>query len=287
MANNSKKTDSKPKGTEPNFLAEIVKSYDEENATSITISPGEGLTLAAHFHENAADVTIEPLKEEDQQLLQACEARIKAGIDVFHEVAIAFCVIQQKQLFRWKYNSFTDYCAGKWSYTRDNGYKLAQAGRVLMEMKQIGAKVLPTSRRAASELADVPNADREPMLKEAIKKNGKATAKGVADVKKSKSKSGCDLEVQPSGGTDTGIAKDGAESETPAPVIVPMPEPADQSDDLIPFSRLLQLADVAFDLVGTRDQAEVQELSDIIETFRTQLKLHADRERAQALQQAA
>ena len=95
--------------------------------------------------------------------LRQHEHVIETGQQTFVEVGVALAAIRDEKLYREKYATFNDYCEKKWGWTRQHAYRLMEQAGVV---ESLPAKCRPrvTSGRAASALADVPEADREAIV---------------------------------------------------------------------------------------------------------------------------
>jgi hypothetical protein len=84
------------------------------------------------------------LSRNEQKELRDCEAVIAQGWWTFLQVGSALQRIRDKQLYRYKYRAFADYCRDKWKLGHTHAYRLIGAAQVMAHLSPIGDIPTPT-----------------------------------------------------------------------------------------------------------------------------------------------
>lgn len=120
------------------------------------------------------------LEEVEQTRLKELEAVITRGLSTFVEVGIALIEIRDQRLYRQVFGSFEEYCRTKWKFTRQMGYRLIEAAKVIGELSPIGDKPLPVTESAIRPLTTLKTKqDRLLALQGVTTKGGPPTAKAI------------------------------------------------------------------------------------------------------------
>lgn len=123
---------------------------------------------------NAAAI-VEPTKS--GIALLECERVIEAGKLTFIEVGSALCKIRDERLYLERgYGSFNEYCEERWDWGKSYVSRIITAADIAQKLP-IGNSI--TTESQARELAKVPEAKREEVIKKASE-GGKLTAKSIA-----------------------------------------------------------------------------------------------------------
>ncbi len=90
--------------------------------------------------------------------LRNCEAIIERGQRTFVEVGTALLQIKQEKLYLRDYESFPEYCHGRWGFEKNYANKLIASAKVVDNIIGAGTTVptLPTTESQARPLAAVP-----------------------------------------------------------------------------------------------------------------------------------
>jgi len=113
--------------------------------------------------------------------LAECEAVIERGLRSFFEVGAALARIRDERLYREDFDTFEQYCRGRWSWGRNYVNKqIAAAGAI----RDLGTNVpIPQNEAQARELAKLPPAQRAEAWEIAVERaGGQPTAAQVAVV---------------------------------------------------------------------------------------------------------
>lgn len=113
-----------------------------------------------------------PLSKRGAALLAEAEEKIERGLATFDEVGKALFEIRDGRLYREEYETFEDYCLGRWHFT-------SRRARQLMEAADIGTIVPVTNEGQARALSGLAP-DEAIEVYEAAEAAGDVTAKSLA-----------------------------------------------------------------------------------------------------------
>ena len=108
--------------------------------------------------------------DESTRLIEL-EKIIAAGQHTFIEVGIALAEIRDSRLYKSDHKTFEEYCIRKWGWTKQHCYRLIECAPIAKSNPQV------TSINQARELAKVPKAKRESVIKTAVAKSKSAGRK--------------------------------------------------------------------------------------------------------------
>jgi hypothetical protein len=118
-----------------------------------------------------------PLTSDEAERLLECETVIEKGFQTFTEVGNVLSEIRDKRLYRQSYETFEDYCRGRWNKSKTHVNRLIAAAEVVRNLTPMG--VIPASERQIRPLAKLePDAQRG-AWEEATKTNPNPSARDV------------------------------------------------------------------------------------------------------------
>lgn len=109
------------------------------------------------------------------------EATIRAGLETFVSVGMAFADIRTRRLYRETHKTFDSYCADTWGFSRQRAAQLINAGRVMQMITGDDAPANEAQARGLTALPDEVIAPVWRVIKETAP-DGKVTGKHVASV---------------------------------------------------------------------------------------------------------
>lgn len=116
--------------------------------------------------------------------LKSLEAVIEKGKQTFVDVGQALGTIQEKKLYREKFDTFEEYCKERWNWSRQYATNVINASGVVAALPQ-KLSTMVDNERAARALAKVPPKERAKVLREAVaKSDGPPTGKQIEEVAK-------------------------------------------------------------------------------------------------------
>jgi hypothetical protein len=153
----------------PEQAPEGDEAPDEGPAPDVTDAPGAW--------GPPEKMTVRPLTDEEQAILDRCEARIRAGMISFVDTGLAMAEIKATGVYCYKYDSFESYVEERWGYDLRHAYYLMTSATEVKRLESLGVPEadLPNSMRAARELTRVPEDEREEVIRAA---NELARSKG-------------------------------------------------------------------------------------------------------------
>jgi hypothetical protein len=111
-----------------------------------------------------------PLSDDEQQALERAEHTIRAGLETFLEVGMAFLEIRDRRLYRGGFVTFEVYCAERWGMGRSHAYRAMDYAEVVTHLREaspIGDR-LPQNEAQARPLAALPAAEQVEVWREAV-----------------------------------------------------------------------------------------------------------------------
>lgn len=84
------------------------------------------------------------------------ETIIADRLQAFFEVGIALATIRDKRLYRLEFDTFDDYCASRWDFSRQRASQVIVSGQVAANLKQLAGdtlQVFPQNERQARTIA--------------------------------------------------------------------------------------------------------------------------------------
>lgn len=93
------------------------------------------------------------LSKIEQDKLERCEVVIKQGLETFIEVGRAFMSIRDERLYRKKYNTFDEYCKGRWGIKSRQAQLYMASAQVVENLNAIHGSHLPQNERQARPLS--------------------------------------------------------------------------------------------------------------------------------------
>jgi hypothetical protein len=111
--------------------------------------------------------TLEPISLDESKRLIELEITVEAGRQTFIAVGTALAEIRDTRLYKADFATFDDYCNKRWGFSRTHAHRLIEAASVATGMLPTGN--IP-NERTARELAKVPAAKRETVVKAATAK---------------------------------------------------------------------------------------------------------------------
>lgn len=112
--------------------------------------------------------------------LKECETTIERGLFSFIEMGKALREIRDKKLYEDNYDSFVEYCKGKWNLRSTYSYNLIEAAGVVDNLSAMVEKNnLPSSERIARELKGLEPDEQREVWTEVIDSGQPVTAKNV------------------------------------------------------------------------------------------------------------
>lgn len=122
---------------------------------------------------------VSALTAAERDLKAELEATIRAGLATFVEVGQALRQVRDARLYRDDFETFEDYCLGRWQMSRIRGYQLIEAAEVVSTMVNNDLPA-PPNERQARELAKVPEERRAEVWEKTLTEtDGKPTAAAV------------------------------------------------------------------------------------------------------------
>lgn len=133
-------------------------------------------------------IPFDSLSVSEQSELTACESVIERNLSAFHEMGRALQKIRDGRLYRHEYETFEDYCQGKWGLGRNYANKVIQASEVVENLSNgyHGTQTqIPTSERQARELASLEPEKQIEVWQVAVETapNGKVTAEHIRETR--------------------------------------------------------------------------------------------------------
>ena len=93
------------------------------------------------------------LTSNERRDLERAELKIASGLKAFLEVGLALKEIRDHKLYRQDYETFEEYCTGRWDFSRQRGYELLGASEVVTDLSAIAdICVLPVNEAQARPL---------------------------------------------------------------------------------------------------------------------------------------
>ena len=188
------------------------------------------------------------LSSEEAGRLSELESVIERGKQAFIEVGNALDEINTKRLYRECYVSFKEYCASKWGFSRQQGYRLIDAAKIAAEVSPIGDTLLPASESAFRPLSALKSKDDRvtALISAAGKARRRPTAKeverSVAFVKASKPEVYGTVEQDLDGATDGALTQAGSSILPVIPGFEPLLPLGFEDEDQASYRQMWQLA---------------------------------------------
>ena len=155
----------------------------------------------------------------ERSRLTACEQDIDKGGNL---IVTALAVIRDEKLYRDTHETFEAYCVERWKMRADYANKLIAHGKVLANLEEanLNTNGIQIKERATREIRDLQPAEQVEVVKVAVDKVGKATAKAVKEAKEELQATG-----KISGGTTFNVgeierAGDGQETPKEVPAML-------------------------------------------------------------------
>lgn len=114
---------------------------------------------------------------------QRIEAAIKVGKNAFVAAWLHVVEVGEKELWKDKYTSFSDYCNRRWKISRQRGFQLVEYVEIIHALPEKCQKFL-THESQIRALKSIPKDKREEVIEKA-KSSGKITAKSIEKAAKS------------------------------------------------------------------------------------------------------
>ena len=111
------------------------------------------------------------LTADDRKDFRIRHARVKKNFSAFIQTAEDLYVIRQKRSYRTLngYKTFEDYCKAEFDVTRQHGLRLADAGEVVMEIKNVTHGLhLPDNERQVRPFQHVPQGEAATVWKDVV-----------------------------------------------------------------------------------------------------------------------
>lgn len=97
------------------------------------------------------------LTKSQRSELEACEAKIEAGMETFVEVGNALLTIREGKLYRTEFKTFEEYCQTKWEMSDRHARRLIVAAEVAGNITgPRGPEIPPTSEKQVRPLVNLP-----------------------------------------------------------------------------------------------------------------------------------
>jgi hypothetical protein len=94
--------------------------------------------------------------------LRSCEAIVEKGLGTFFEVGTALAEIRAGKLYRQDYDTFEDYCRGRWQMAQQSATRLIRAAETVANLKTEPIGSLPTHESQVRPLTKLrPDQQRE------------------------------------------------------------------------------------------------------------------------------
>ena len=125
------------------------------------------------------------LSQAETDRLQQLETVIHRGKQAFIEVGVALMEVRESRLYRSEFNTFEEYCSGKWGFNRNFANKMIVSSDLA---RDLGTIVPIPNEGTAREFVSVPKEDRPAVAEEAkaiAAKQGRDTINS-RDVKEAK-----------------------------------------------------------------------------------------------------
>lgn len=107
------------------------------------------------------------LTKTEQKSLVRCEQVIETGMDTYFQVGQALWDIREGRLYRARYETFEQYCAERWEFSRGRAYQLITAAETAAEMSTI-VDTPPRRESHVRPLLNVPKDHRAEVWQAAI-----------------------------------------------------------------------------------------------------------------------
>jgi len=118
----------------------------------------------------------------ESKRLVELEGVIRRGKQAFIEAGNALMEIRDKELWRYDYKSFEDYCHKVWGWKKSYSYMLMESAVVVKALPKSVSTIVENPGQV-SALAKVPKEKRAEVLEKAAS-NGKVTARSIAEAAK-------------------------------------------------------------------------------------------------------
>lgn len=109
-------------------------------------------------------VIVVSLSETEQTKLQQLETVINRGKQAFVEVGTALMEIRVKRLYRGKFDTFEEYCQGKWGFSRQFANRTIESSGIASDLE---TTVSISNERTAREFISVPAEERPSVAEQA------------------------------------------------------------------------------------------------------------------------
>lgn len=124
----------------------------------------------------------EQLTERESKRLAICEKTIQEGLQTCFDTGWALIEIKDTNLYRENFDSFEEYCQGRFRIGKAHAYRLIASAEVKdsLEDTKVGEHIVNEAQ--ARELARVPENQRVKVIKAALKVDENVTAKAIRDI---------------------------------------------------------------------------------------------------------
>lgn len=123
------------------------------------------------------------LTTKEQTELVRLETTIKRGISTFVETGTALQEIRDKKLYRDEYDTFEEYCHGKWNFTYRRAHQLIESASAATNVARKSLPPIPTER-AAREIARAPKEKQAEAWKKSVESGDTSSEAIRKNVKK-------------------------------------------------------------------------------------------------------
>lgn len=103
------------------------------------------------------------LARDERTRLEELELVIERGLDTFVEVGRALCEVRDSRLYRESFDTFENYCHGRWSLSSSHAYRMIDAARVTALISPMG-EIRPSNERQARELVPLLREDEQEVV---------------------------------------------------------------------------------------------------------------------------
>jgi len=146
-----------------------------------TLDSVDGKIDQAEAHSTQTETPATPLSGEEKALLKTHEVTIKAGLQTFHDVGMAFAEIRDRGLYR-EHGTFDDYCREVWKVSRSKAYRYMKGAKCVDNLKcRHGATneplAIPKTEKQARKLATLKPEAQVEVAKAVAKKTCEPTTK--------------------------------------------------------------------------------------------------------------
>lgn len=132
-------------------------------------------------HSTQTQTPTTPLSAEEKALLKTHEVTIKAGLQTFHDVGMAFAEIRDRGLYR-EHGTFDDYCHKVWKVSRSKAYRYMAAAKCVDNLKcrHVATNeplAIPATEKQARKMAKLKPEAQVEVAKAVAKKTSAPSAK--------------------------------------------------------------------------------------------------------------